>query len=117
MKDRKTLLALCYFVLMLPIGAWYSVCYADFGKAIVGGWGLFASCLAAIGAISVRSGWKKTADWCGALLTALQVLPACCWGVFVSQQFAGVPGWLGLTIHVIMLIWGFMNIADSIRKK
>lgn len=116
MKGKQRWIHLCYLIVMLIIGVWYSTSYADFGKAIVGSWGVVVSCLAVLGGIDVRSGRKKAVVWYATLLTALQVFPVCCWGVFVTRQFAGIPGWLGLTAHVIMFVWGIMNIADSIRK-
>ena len=117
MKGIKRWLYLCYFILMLSIGVWYFAYYYDFGKSIVGVWGVLVSCVAVLGGIDVRTGSKKGVALCGSILTAAQIPAIYCWFVFVSSCFAGMPGCFGLTMHILSFVLGLIYTISAIRQK
>ncbi len=117
MNKRSTALMLCYLLLAALAGVFYIPNAPDFGKSIVALWGIVALALAGAGIIALCVKNRMAASLICVLMIVLQLPPVYCWGIFVTGRFAGVSGWLGLTFHLTMQIWGIINIASILKRK
>lgn len=107
-----TLFAAC----VAGTGLLYAANTRNFGKAIVGWWGIAAVLAAQILSWNLYSLFTKR--WTPArpaclVLAVIQLPPILCWmaisGPFEFTGLMMVPGWLGLLVHVLFLVWGVGN--------
>lgn len=117
MSKRNNTLFLCYFLLAALAGVFYIPNAPDFGKSIVALWGVAALVLAGAGIVALCAKNRLVAGFICVLMIVFQLPPVYCWGIFVTDRLAGVPGWLGLTFHLAMQVWGIINIAAIIKRK
>jgi len=109
-KQRKTVFS-CYFLLAALIGVFYIPNGPNFGKSIVELWGIVALVLACAGIIVLWFNNRLATRVIFVIMSVIQLPPVWCWMIFMADRFAGMPGWLGFTIHAVLFVWGLTNIA------
>lgn len=109
-KLHASLLLSC--MAMLLLGVFYIVGAPNFGKAIVGWWGILAIplALAALAGICVRR--EGLVSLCCLLFALMQCVPLGCWlflrdGFYVFGVF--VFGIVGGAVHLLLLLWSYLN--------
>ena len=116
-NKRSNAVFACYFLLTALAGVFYIPNAPDFGKSVVALWGVAALVLDIVGIIVLWFNNRLATGLICMLIIVLQLPPVYCWGIFVTDQLAGVPGWLGLTFHLAMQVWGIVNIAVMLKRK
>lgn len=101
----------CYFLLAALIGVFYIPNGPNFGKSIVELWGIVALVLACAGIVVLWIKNQRATRIICVLMSAIQLPPVWCWMIFMTDRFAGMPGWLGFAIHAVLFVWGLINIA------
>ena len=98
--------------------------FGDFGKAIVGLYGLVAVPLAValMCALCARGRGKWAVIGCLCMLcAALQFPPFLCWAVLHYKIFyvlgLMVPGWAGAPVHFFLGVWGLVNFGVTWSKR
>ena len=109
-KQRKMVFS-CYFLLAALIGIFYIPNGPNFGKSIVELWGIVALVLACAGIVALWINNRLVTRAVCVLMSIIQLPPVWCWMVFMTAQFAGMPGLLGFAIHAVLFVWGLVNIA------
>lgn len=101
---------------MAVVGELYIANARNFGKPHPAYWGIVALLAAGILLWSLHGFGTK--NWTAArpaclVLAIIQLPPIWCWIVFSgTYEFTGVmmvPGWLGLLVHVLFLVWSVGN--------
>ena len=111
MSKQRKLVFSCYFLLAALIGVFYIPNGPDFGKSIVGIWGIVALVLACAGIVVLWINNRLAIRIICVLMSGIQLPPAWCWMMFMTDRFSGMPGSLGFAIHAVLFVWGLINIA------
>lgn len=107
----------CYLICMAVVGVLYIVNAPNFGKAVVGIYGLAAIPMAAVLLVVLAvdrqgGGWAALRLGCWGF-ALMQGPPLLCWLSFGSPGFemsgVFVSGFAGLTAHVLILVWSIWN--------
>lgn len=107
-------------------GYLYAVNTSNFGKNWVDYWGAVASTVVLVMALSavcvVRSTWTwpwTVTRWCSLTFAVIQLPPILCWLFYFGDAFemsgVMVPGWAGLSVHVLFLLWALVNYEITSR--
>ena len=109
-KKRKALFS-CYFLLAALMGIFYIPNGPNFGKSVVELWGIVALVLACAGIVVLWLNNRLATKAICVIMSVIQLPPVWCWMIFMTDQFAGMPGVLGFGIHAVLFVWGLVNIA------
>jgi len=111
-KQRKAILS-CYFLLAALMGVFYIPNGPNFGKSVVGLWGIVALTLACVGIVVLWFNNRLATKAVCVIMSVIQLPPVWWWMVFMDDCFAGMPGLLGFATHAVLFVWGLVNIAKS----
>lgn len=117
MNKRIVTLAFSYFLSAALAGVFYIPNAPDFGKSVVALWGVASLVLAVAGIIALCAKKPLAAGVICMLMILLQLPPVYCWGIFATDRLAGVSGWLGLSFHLAMQVFGIINVAAILKSK
>lgn len=119
------------FVLCIwAVGFLYAINTHNFGKVLVADWGFVAGAVMIPIAASVVCGassetWTEpwaVARWSCSVFAVIQLPPIFCWLFYYDGAFemsgVMVPGWAGLSLHVLFLLWGLIHhwIASRLQR-
>lgn len=102
------------------VGYLYAINTSNFGKLWVRDWGVVASIVVMIMALSTvfasHTRWKWTwtvPRWSSVVFAVIQGPPLFFWLLYIwsAFEFSGVmvPGWIGFPVHLLFLRWALAN--------
>ena len=117
---------LLFGLCVCAVGYLYAINTRNFGKMWVADWGVVASIVVMIMALSAVCAshtvwtWPRTVTrWSSQLFAVIQMPPIFCWLLYFGDafEFSGVmvPGWAGFSVHLLFFLWALANYALDSR--